>query len=228
MATTQLTHQQIQDAIHVQYTNANDTPTVGSTDWLVRLSHINNAISYWSAQKAVEWNELWLTGGTIPTVIAAGVTSYALPADFNYMGGFIRLVQPNGTKSTIPIIQAEEAQRYVNQNINKVYITGKPGSYILRTLWVPTALDVYTGSTLEYDYYKYPLALSAPSDVPEMSNPWFIVHFVTAKLFQTQSPTNYNIHNNLSVDLMNQMMEANQLTGIYNNSPNGVSFTIGA
>lgn len=227
MATTLLTLQGIQDAIHVQYTNANDTPAIGSTDWNVRLSHINNAIAYWDAQKAVEWNELWNVGNSTASIITASITQYSMPTDFNYMGGYIRLVLANGSKKAIPIIQSERAQSYINQSQYGAYISGKPGSYKLNLLWNPLVGDTYTGSTIEFDYYKYPLAMSAPTDVPEMSNPWFIVHFVTAKLFQTQSPTNYNIHNNLSVDMLNQMMQANQLTGLYNNSPNGVSFTIG-
>lgn len=228
MATTQLTHQTLQDAIHSQYTTSNDTPAVGSTDWLVRANLIGSAIAYWGSQKAVEWNELWTTGNTTPSVVTASTRTYAMPADFNYMGGYVRLVLANGSKKAICVVQAETAQTKLNQSLYQVYITGKPGSYILNLMWNPTIGDTYTGATIEFDYYKYPLILAGASDVPEMSNPWFIVHYVTAKLFQTQSPTNYNIHNNLSIDLMQQMMEANQLTGIYNNAPAGFNFTIGA
>jgi hypothetical protein len=227
MATSLLTLQGCQDQIHTNYTGANDTPAVGSTDWLIRLNHINRCIAQWAAQKAVEWNELWTTGTTTPSIITTSTTSYALPADFNRIGGYIRLVLSNGSKQPIKIIQAEEAAQAIADGLQKVYITGKPGSYILKLTWTPTASDVFTGSTVEFDYYKYPLVLSSASDVPEMSDPYYIVEFVTAKLFQTQSPTNYNIHNNMAIDLMSQMMEGNQLTGYNNNSPNGFNVSIG-
>lgn len=224
--TAQLTLQTIQDNIHTQYTNANDTPAVGSSDWIIRMNLINSAIAYWAAQRGVEWNELWTTGNTTPSVITLSTTSYAMPTDFNYMGGYIRLVLTNGQKAPIEVIKASDAQQYINQSVNKAYITGKPGSYILKLLWTPSATDPYLGATIEFDYYKYPLLLTSASEVPEMSNPWYIVHYVTAKLFQTQSPTNYNIHNNLSIDMMSQMMEGNQMTGLYSGNY-GINFQIG-
>jgi hypothetical protein len=70
--------------------------------------------------------------------------------------------------------------------------------------------------------------MSSASDVPEMSDPFYIVESVTAKLFQTQSPTNYNIHNNMAIDLLQQMMEENETADTEAGSSNSISVTLGA
>jgi hypothetical protein len=228
MATTLLTLQTLQDQIHTNYTGANDTPAVGSTDWLIRLNHINRIIHEWSSQKGVEWNQLWTTGNPTPSVIANADTTYPLPADYKRMGGYIRIVLPNGSKQPIKVIKQMAAQKAIANGEQKVYVTGKPGSYVLNLTWTPVTGDAYTGSTIEFDYYKYPLALSSAADVPEMSDPFYIVESVTAKLFQTQSPTNYNIHNNMAIDLLQQMMEENETADTEAGSSNSISVTLGA
>lgn len=204
---SQMTLQTLQDNIAVQYTNSTDTPTVGDDDWNLRTSLINSGISYWESQENIEWNELWTNGGTTPTTVTAGTTSYALPTNFRKCGEYIRIIKTDGVKDTIQLIDPADRDKYINTPTYKAYISGKPGAYILNLLWTPSASDVYIGGTFDIDYYKYATALSGASDIPDMSNPMFLVHWVVSKLFQTQSPTNYTIHNNLAIDALQNMIQ---------------------
>jgi hypothetical protein len=205
---SQMTLQTLQDNIAVQYTNSTDTPVFNDDDWNLRTALINSAISYWESQENVEWNQLWTNGGTTPTTVTASTTSYALPTSFRKCGDYVRIILPSGSKATIELIDPKDRDTYINTPTNKAYITGKPGAYVLNTLWTPATGDAYTGGTWDIDYYKYATSLSAASDIPDMSNPMFIVHYVVAKLFQTQSPTNYTIHNNLAIDALENMMSS--------------------
>lgn len=181
---------EIVEVVYTSVENDTDTPAFADDEYQIIRRFANRAIRTWANEKEIQWNELWVTetsGGTIN----AGNKTYSISTDeFRALGGFITLV--NGTQfKKIPVVKATEAQLSSGQDKYAVYLTGnRKDGFELNLLWTPVADDGITGSTIQYDYFKYPSTLEKGSDVPDMSEPEYIVAYCNAKLFNLKRDAN--------------------------------------
>lgn len=211
MATTRMTLQDMQDALHPLIENDPNTPLPGEEDWNIRLNMINTlGISEWESQEDVEWDELRIlvdNGG----VLQEGVTEYSLEDDYDFASKHLFLVKNNGTYKKIPFRKIKTST-YTGVDKYEAYITGNPREgYLIKLGWTPKENDQFLGATLRFSYCKNAEILKKPSDVAEMSKPMYAVFKVAARIHSLNFNTaGYTVNEDLAETLMKQMKSRNE------------------
>lgn len=182
-----MTEEQIQTQIHYMYEGDSEVPTSSDEDYILRRGLINAGINRWENENGILWNELWVkvadasdgdktTDGTS--------SSFDCPTDFKFPGGYVRIQDSDGNETYYSVVKQEKLQMYTDSNKKVCYFTGNPSSgYDLNFLSAPPA------GTLNYEYYKTAEQMDAATDVPEMSDPYFLVYFVISRLFEMDGQT---------------------------------------
>lgn len=164
---------------HRKFSKDTDYPEAGSEDLLVRLDHVDDAISEWEdlVREGVNWKELI----TSDTLVFAGSGSDALPVDFlafiSYFDDdyYQRAELKIGEAVYIQVKSGEGRQ--AEQDGATPYIFWQEGTNI-KTLPAASA-----SITLPYLKKATRYTTGAETDEPEMENPKFIEDYVTAKIF---------------------------------------------
>lgn len=195
----------LQDQIQTVLEGDATTPATTDEDWTTRTNLINLAIADWEGEIDTLWDELWVANYSVGTVVNA-TTSYALPSDYKLPGGYVRFVDSGGNVSKLQLLSPEEAQLYTTEE-RFCYVTGNPqDGYNLNLNFTPVTGDSYVGTTIKIDYYKFADSLSATSDVPEMSDPLFIINRVAAQLFAQRGDLNmYTVFETRATNSLQQM-----------------------
>lgn len=219
MATIPLTESDLQDAIHTLYENDPDTPASTDDDYLIRRRLMNVMVNRWENNMGTLWNELWTNTSVVSIgatlTIVTNTTTYAAPTSFLFPGGFVKVLNSDGTVHKIyPVIKPEQAQSMSSAD-EYCYFRGDTNSgYTL--VMNPAPNSDLNGKTLNYDYYKRATAFTGTTVTPEMSDPYYIVHGVVAELHKAD--------NNLSLydsslaeaeDRLKQMVMRNAMFGHY-------------
>lgn len=213
MSTNQpYTLQDVQDRVNTLVNNDNDTPATTDDEWTVVLNLIYQAIGNWEGQDVL-WKELYKTY-THGSTIADSTTSYAVAAtDFKTPPtGFLRLTL-NGVTAFIPFVTAEQFQAYnVEQKV--AYFTGNNmDGWTLNLGWTPATGDDTVGATMAFDYYKMANRPTGVSEKFEMSDPNYIIYWVTAQKALLESQNNkFSVYSTLAADCMDRMRVMNELS----------------
>jgi hypothetical protein len=207
MANTEpMTQDDIQKAIHGIFSNDTDTPASGDDDYKLRTTFINLVIEDWQQAIGTDWEELWSYRAS-DTYQAANQGVYSTAKDFRWLGKKMKLVIGTGVLE-VPIIRQ---RRVDDDNLPECYcfVSGKPGAYKLNFVGVPAEWE---GASIRYRYYRYATKLTGASDVPDMSNPLFIVYRVAARLFQLgRNNSGANFNNTAAQDAFDGMVTRNQM-----------------
>lgn len=176
-----MTLTEYQTYLHSMYKADGSTPSSSSDEWTHRKNVLYAAINLWDTEKGVLWNELWTTLSSASdgdkTVLTADVDSN-MPADFRFLGSFVRTTGASGKHTYYSVITPAEAELYKNSDAAACYVTGnKKTGYDLHFLQQPTV-----GETINYPYYKEPSLPSAIGDVIEMNDPWFAIYYALSVL----------------------------------------------
>ena len=202
--TSPFTYQSLINAIQLQTLNDPTPPATSSQEYAIYSQMINNlAIPSWENERGTLWNELWVNKTNYYTISASSATttipqSTPLPADFKFMfDGIINVTYPGSTTSA-PNIRAFQVKMLPElalnprNNLPNFYVTGNiVNGFRLQLGWWPQAGAAEIGANISFRYYKYANTLSNPNDVPEMSDPNFIIYKVSAQV----NANNYNTQN---------------------------------
>jgi len=195
--TSPYSYQQLINSIQLQTLNDPTAPVAGSQEYLIYQQLINNlAIPTWENERGTLWNELWVDESNFATVVASQ-PDIPLPFDFKFIGGgFIRLTFTGSTATnpqirTYPVKMLPEIELNPRQNKPEWYVYGNAANgFFLKCGWIPQVGAAEIGATISFRYYKYASTLVALTDVPEMSDPNFIIYKVSAQV----SANNYNMN----------------------------------
>lgn len=178
-----MTLQEFQDELHAEYQGDDDTPSSSDAEWTTRLRFLKGAIREWAGEEGITWSELWKllsdnTAGDGDKTVVAATLEYDCPADFDFPGGFVRTTDANGQHTYWEVMTQERSELFKNESVQACYFTGNQSDgYVLHFMQQPTA-----GDTIEYPYYKTPTIPSGASDVIEMSDPLFAIHWCLFKM----------------------------------------------
>jgi len=200
-ATVPMTVQDMMDEIYVAVDNDPTSSTTVDDEWTTRLRLINMAIKAWEREDVL-WQELWATYTHGSTVTAA--TTYVIAAtDYRFNGSYLKFTL-NGADNYLEIVEPEEAFKYALSGAKTAYITGSPkDGWTINLTFTPTSGDVYYGATMSFNYYKSATRMTTnTSDVPEMSDPSFIVSYVSYR------KNLYNGRSNVAADYQGDMIAA--------------------
>ncbi len=173
-------------AYYTLYRADSDVPAEGEDEFTVGIRLANEAISRWANFDGTYWKELYDTNqnsGTGAQTISSGTSTYAAPDDFQEAGGFVRLLDSDNKEvARYEILDPQQVQ-FSNTNLNYCYFTGNQSDgYTLNLNPIPG--DEEDGKSIEYVYYKKPTYIESATDIPQMSNPYFIVHRMLAQQYR--------------------------------------------
>lgn len=185
--------------IHSLYNGDTDYPTSTEDDYIINVNLANHACRVWGSEP-YNWRELYVSG-SITTV--ADQNEYSLPANFSKINSRV-LVDGN----ELIYIKPEDKQSVLKLSSSSEFYTiyGKPGS---KTLYINPSVEV--GKTIEFDYYRKFEPLVNPTDVPDMSDPLYIIFFVMSKLYEQDARNDMlGDYRNQAVDSLNNMVIENE------------------
>lgn len=176
-----------------------------------RLSR--EAINRWANYDNTFWKELFETNqndGSGDTVLTTNVTEYAAPTNMRSAGGYLRVYDSvsNTTKKRIKIIEPQDVQ-FQSDTAHYCWFKGDPNNgFTLMLNPVPDAS--LNGLAIDYVYYKKPSYLTTGTDLPEMSQPEFIVHRCLSMRFRgSRNPFTTDAKKDAEDVLMTMKMENN-------------------
>lgn len=185
-------------------------PSSTDDEYTIGLRLANEAINRWSSYDGVFWRELFDTfqGSGDGTTATTDVTTYDAPGDMRQAGGVVKIVDSNNnTLRTYPIIEPPEAQFKIDRG-RYAYFTGDPNNGFTLNL-NPAPDSAINGMNIDFVYYKTPTLLTTGSDVPEMSNPYFIVHRMLANRYRASRNPYYQAALRDSEDMLKIMQMEN-------------------
>lgn len=206
-----MTLEQLFAAYYTLYRLEADVPGNEDDEYKVFIQLAKEAINRWANYDNTLWRELFTTNvldGGGDSTVTSGTTDYATSDNFQEAGGMVRLLDDEGnTRARYPLIEPHEAQTKGDTARYATVIGDPSNGYTLRLNPAPD--DAIDGLTIEYDYYKRPTTLTNKSDVPEMSQPYFIVHRALANRFRGSRNPYYSSAKNDAEDVLKTMQLRN-------------------
>lgn len=179
-------YDKIFEAYYNLYRLEAETPATQDDEYVIGMRLANEAINRWENYDHTYWRELYKNiteADTGDATVTAGTNEYAAPDDFKQAGGHVRLRNSSGALSAkFPIIEPEQTQ-FQGDQAKYVYFTGNPADgYVLH--FSPGIDTTLNGHTMDYVYYRTATKIDDGSSVPEMSDPYFVVHRMLANRFR--------------------------------------------
>ena len=206
-----MTLDQLFAAFYTQYRVEATTPLSTDPEYIIFTSLANEAINRWAHYDNTFWKELFDTAqvdGSADLTITSGTVQYTAPDNMQEAGGFIRLYDTNGvTQRRIPILEPQDAQ-FKSDLMSYAYFTGDSNNGFLLNL-NPVPDTAILGLNIDYVYYKKPTLLVSGNDVPEMSEPYFIVHRALASRFRGSRNPYYGAAKDDAEDVLKTMQLTN-------------------
>lgn len=195
---------------YTQYRAEAETPDSDDDEYIIGMRFANDAIRRWASYDNTYWKELFTnsqlasTGGVITTT--SGTGTYAAPTAIKELGGYVRLLNADGTiNSRVPVLDPQEGQ-FLGENSNYAYMRGNPSAgHNIIFNYPPDS----TGLTILYDYYKTPALITTGTDKPEMNNPDFIIDHMLASRFRSSRNPYYSTAKRDAENKLGQMKMAN-------------------
>lgn len=187
-------------AIQANVDRSNDDLDWDDEDVMVRIAIANRGLRQWARDNTTEWQEL-LEPVVIGT-IASGSTSFSLEENYHLLKG----VYLDDTGEPVEVRRVNEATR----SGRYVYVSGnKKDGYQLNLGWVVEEGDRWIGKKLRVIYYKDVEKLKKAKDVPEMSDPDYLVAYVTSELMIDDDTTQYSKYTNDATTALANMRQRN-------------------
>jgi len=212
-----MTFDEIFAAYYALYRAEATTPASTDDEYTIGLRLANEAIQRWANYDGVYWKELFTTFQTSGdgTTASTDTTQYDGPGDMKEAGGFVRILDSdNNTIRTYPLIEPHEGQFKIDRG-QYAYFTGDPNNGFTLNL-NPSPDSAIDGKNIEFDYYKTPTLLTTGSDVPDMLNPYFIVHRMLANRYRASRNPYYKDALRDSEDML-KVMQMENMSGSWAN-----------
>lgn len=180
-------YDQIFQAYYSLYRAEAEIPNSSEDEYIVGIPLANEAINRWSKYDGTMWQGLFSTlqDADDGTKVVSTTTDYTAPEDMQKAGGFVQIKDANGgVVRKYRIIEPQDVQ-FASDSAHYAYFSGDPNNGFTMHL-NPTPDTAIIGLRIDYLYYKKPTKFTVNGgEVPEMSDPYFIVHRMLANRFRS-------------------------------------------
>lgn len=196
-------------AVHRLYAGDTSYPESGDDDYDLRFAFVEDAINAWAtrgSEENIDWKELFVSladANDGDKEATSDTTSYTCPSDFVALSSKVKI----GT-TYYDVISPDKAllKQTTNSSDPFCWITGNEDVGYKINFNNPI-----TG-TINYDYYKQPTIPTVGTEIPEMKRPYFIVHFILARLYELDGRNDLvTFHEGKMTNLLNTMVIDNEL-----------------
>jgi len=188
MAVAPMDEADIIEQIYSAYENDDDTWSATTSEYLTARNFTTAAIKRWANLEGVNWDELFTKladAGDGDKTVTADDYEYDCPTDMNLSpqpNDYVRIENSGGASSYFKVIPLVKVQQIDDISDKLCWITGNPKlGYVLN---INSGVNLSTGDTIQYEYYRNPTYFTAIDSVTEMANPMFIVHHVLWRLYK--------------------------------------------
>lgn len=176
-------------AYWVAYRGESEIPDSSDPEYTVALHLFNEGINHWETYDGTVWKELYAHfKDEEGTTVTTGETDYDAPGNYKKAQGDVKILDSNDkTLQRYPVIDIREVQ-FKADGATYAYFSGnRANGYVLHLSPAPSS--ALSGMRIDYPYTKRATELANGSDVPEMSDPYFLVHRALASRFRaTRNP----------------------------------------
>lgn len=171
------------------YRGESEIPASTDPEYTIALRLFNEGINHWETYDGTAWKELYAQfKDEEGTTVTTGTTDYDAPNNFKKAEGDVKILDSNGkTLQRYKVVDIREVQ-HMADGATYAYFSGNPkDGYVLHLSPAPTS--ALNGMRIDYPYTKRATVLESGSDVPEMSDGYFLVHRALANRFRsTRNP----------------------------------------
>lgn len=173
--------------LNALYEGDSTPPASGEEDFLVWTELLNAGINLWEFEEGMLWKELYVKLADAPDgdKTTDGGTSYDCPALFQFPSSGYVWLGTGTNKTAYKVIPQEDVQLYENNSSRWCYFLQDTSP----TLEFNPNLQIQSGQTISYNYYKYASAVSAGADTFEMADPMFAVYYALSELKKEEGDT---------------------------------------
>lgn len=190
-----LTEKNIIDNAYYLLEKGSDLWDTDSDEYLTARGLANIAIGRWEGYENTRWEDLLTSYGDasgVTTTTTAGVYTYTAPSNTLYApASYVVTVDGSGKRTFWQVIKPK--QRFMYQTSDRVcWFTGNQKSgYVLH---FNSGVNLTTGDTIDYDYYKKATLFTATSSTTEVPDPYFVSYYIAAHMAEEGiDPETYNM-----------------------------------
>lgn len=205
---TSMTVKDILDSVHIAYEQATDTPSISEDDGAIRLNLLQKGVRRWGKDNTTRWDELF-TVATIGPIIA-GQQEYNIddPDDPDAPG--LNLPEAVFLQGSSRPMEVHAPQQITGVDGHFVTFLGNGRTgHKLRLGWTPSDTDQETGKTLTVLFYREPFVPTGLTDRVEMSDPEYLVAYITGELFVNDDTNMYAKFNGDALNSLDNMRQRN-------------------
>lgn len=157
----------IQKWIAGEIDQSDSAPTEGDTDWNIRLNALNRSLIDW--RDSNDWDSLKVVHNGLVSV--SGGASYVLPANFNKIDGFPRIVWDGITTNEFPVVDPSRNGHFLDSDKFVNLFTNDRDT---KVMYIHSG-TLSSGASVQFTYYKSPQSLASAADIIEVPDPTYIV-----------------------------------------------------
>jgi hypothetical protein len=205
-----MTENELIDQIYSLYEGDVDMWDTDSDEYLLARNFLNAGVNRWRYYEQTDWKELFVNladaaDGDKTTV--ASTFDYDCPSDFVKPTSYVKI----GTNVFKTYTSARATTLIADENTDAwCYFSGNPKDGY--DLHVNPNFELDADLTISYSYYKTPTEFSSTTDVPEMSDPYFLVYYALYRLYKNDSEAFNDEFTNAEARL--EQMRVNNIAGI--------------
>lgn|SRR3990167_3051629 len=156
-----------------------NTSSISSADYSLRLKYINMAVKEWS--EINRWRALFSEYNVLIST-STGNASVVLPDNFRSIAGYPLITYDGVTTDKFAEVRAEEDNQYADTD-KRFWLLGNPNSgYILRVF----GTTLVSGASVKVPYYKAPASLVSPANLVDVPNADYVVQRTTAAIWESR------------------------------------------
>lgn len=148
-----------------------------SSEYAVARGFLNGGISRWEAYDNTRWRELStsISDASSGDKITTTSSEYSAASDFIYPSSFVYT-----DNLEWEVKKPEKVGSLINDQGHWCYFTGNKKTGF--TLKFNPNVEMVSGQTITYDYFRKADRTADPDDEVEMSDPFFLPYFIAAHL----------------------------------------------
>ena len=206
---------EIQNRISAEIDTVATQPTVGGSEWLMRLSYINRRQQAWA--ETYDWSTLYKEYNCNSSTGSANA-SISLPGDFRKIAGYPKVSKIGGySDDEVPLIDPKEKGRFSTSD-KYAWIAGNPmeGYSMVINLAMAT---LSSGTSISVPYYATPSALATTTHVSSCPDPEYLIQGVVADLYRVNEDSRFPLASAEADRILARMIENEEAkTTGYNDS----------
>jgi hypothetical protein len=166
-----------------------DTSSISSDDYSLRLNYINRRERIWA--EIGNWQCLYKEYHTL-TSTNSGNTSISLPNDFRKLASFPEITYDGVQTSCFPEVRGQEESQYVPASEKYIKIMGDPrNGYTMKVNPGVSSGQLASGASIYVPYYSFPSSLASPANAVTCPNPEYLIQGVIADIWEAREDARF-------------------------------------